>query len=171
MEVAKEPKALKLLSKVVTRVDLTSIHLMKSSFWRSMDALNYERVGLEISTSGVLLEVRDDCILAKAVFSLSGSPSVSGETKERNEVVSITAEYILMYALTKKPMPTEKELQNFCDINAVYNAWPYWREFVHSTMDRMGLPTMTMPLLKFRATKKTDTEEKEEPEKEQEEKH
>ena len=68
-------------------------------------------------------------------------------------------------------MPTEKELQNFCDINAVYNAWPYWREFVHSTMDRMGLPTMTMPLLKFRATKKTDTEEKEEPEKEQEEKH
>jgi hypothetical protein len=162
MEIIKGPKAFKLLSKVVARVDLTSIFLLKSSLWRSMDALDFERVGLEINTSGRLFEERDDCILAKATFSLSGAPVVEGEARERKEVTSIKAEYILMYALTDNIKLTKEELKNFCDINPVYNAWPYWREFVHSSVDRMGLPTITMPLLKFRPTKKEATKEQRE---------
>jgi hypothetical protein len=166
MEIIKGPKAFKLLSKVVARVDLTSIFLLKSSFWRSVDALDYERVGLEISTSGKLFEVRDDCFFAKATFSLLGAPVVEGEAKERNEVASIKAEYVLMYALTDKIKLSKEELKIFCDINSVYNAWPYWREFVQSSVDRMGLPTITMPLLKFRPAKRASHEEKEEEAKE-----
>ena len=34
-------------------------------------------------------------------------------------------------------------------INPIFNAWPYWREFVQSMSARMGFPALTVPLLQI----------------------
>ena len=35
----------------------------------------------------------------------------------------------------------DEHLHAFSATNGVFNAWPYWREFVQNTTARMGLPT------------------------------
>ena len=36
----------------------------------------------------------------------------------------------------------------FARVNLPVNTWPYFREFVHSMISRMGLPPVVLPLVK-----------------------
>ena len=38
------------------------------------------------------------------------------------------------------------ELNEFGQVNAVFNAWPYWRELVQSSLARMSMPILTVPV-------------------------
>ena len=42
------------------------------------------------------------------------------------------------------------QLKAFGQINAVFNAWPCWRELVQAPLARMSLPTLTMPVFRVR---------------------
>lgn len=159
MEIEKSAKELKSLAKVVARIDLKSLFLLNSYVRRSLDALEHERVAAEINVEGTLFEEKEDCLIAKAVFSFVGTATDENNVKNEKEAVSIGAEYILEYSLPEKTGLTKEELENFCDINAVYNAWPYWRELVQSLSNKMGLPPITLPLLKFRQPKKHSRKE------------
>lgn len=63
------------------------------------------------------------------------------------EAVSISASFQLQYELAPEAKLTEAEIEAFAKINSTFNAWPYWREFVHNATTRMGLPALTLPLL------------------------
>lgn len=54
--------------------------------------------------------------------------------------VGLFAAFDLMYDLESTAGLHYRELQEFAEVNAVFNAWPYWRELVHSTTQRMGFP-------------------------------
>lgn len=58
--------------------------------------------------------------------------------------VGLFAAFDLTYDLTSSEGLRYAELQEFARVNAVFNAWPYWRELVHSTTRRMGF---TVPLV------------------------
>jgi hypothetical protein len=149
MEVEKKIKNFKALSKVVKKADLESIFLARCTVWRSLDALEYENVALEVVSEGSLLEQNKEHFIAKTSFSAKGQPE-EGE----KEVASLESEYILTYSLKGREQVTTEDLEQFCHINAIYNAWPYWREFLQNMSNRMELPTLTLPLLKFRQEKK-----------------
>ena len=38
--------------------------------------------------------------------------------------------------------------QMFASRNGIFNAWPFFREFVQSTVARMGMPPLMIPLFK-----------------------
>ncbi len=44
---------------------------------------------------------------------------------------------------------TEEEMKDFVQLNAVFNAWPYFREILQSILSRMNLPTITLPLFRY----------------------
>jgi len=48
---------------------------------------------------------------------------------------------------TARPM-TKDYFEVFAQVNLPVNTWPYFREFVHSTISRMGLPPVVLPLVK-----------------------
>ena len=48
--------------------------------------------------------------------------------------------------------PGEAAVASFAEINGVYNAWPYWREYLHSTLGRLGLPGVLTPVLQILPT-------------------
>lgn len=58
--------------------------------------------------------------------------------------VGLSAAYDLTYALDEAEGLRHEDLQEFARVNAVFNAWPYWRELVDSTTRRMGF---TKPLI------------------------
>ncbi len=88
---------------------------------------------------------KNNMILVFPKFSLTA-------IKENNEGVSdlsILAQFILLYKLKEDTKLTKKNFEAFGKINGVYNAWPYWREFVQNTASRMGLPSLVVPVFRL----------------------
>lgn len=52
----------------------------------------------------------------------------------------------------------EEGLQEFANRNTVFHAWPYWREFVQSTCQRIGMAN-PIPVAHFHFTQKSKSEE------------
>ncbi|HEY2120650.1 MAG TPA: hypothetical protein VGH37_15780 [Candidatus Acidoferrum sp.] len=62
----------------------------------------------------------------------------------------IAATFLAEYEMAEGFNPSVEELNSFVHANAVFNCWPYWREYVHSTAARMNLPPLTLPFFRVR---------------------
>lgn len=62
---------------------------------------------------------------------------------------SINASFILLYCLPIDTGFSIDDLNMFANVNGIFNCWPYWRELVQSLTTRMGLTSLTIPLLKI----------------------
>lgn len=113
--------------------------------------------------------VRSATEVAKPEFQIAPSAKVSSKTKDggfyvratldfkvlsveddqSNVALSIRVVYELKYNLPKKLHPPLKALQAFARINGIYNAWPYFREFVQTTSQRMDLPAVVLPVYRI----------------------
>lgn len=69
---------------------------------------------------------------------------------EKEPLATVKAGLELQYKLPKELKVTQKELAIFAGINGIYNAWPYWREFVQSIFLRMGLPPLVLPVYRLK---------------------
>ena len=78
-----------------------------------------------------------------------GTQLVPEQAKEE-PLVSIETSFELQYRLPEGFRVDPQTLTTFAETNGIYNAWPYWREFVQSTFARMGLPPVVLPLLRAR---------------------
>ena len=86
---------------------------------------------------------------------------VSEEAKEE-PLVSVETSFELQYRLPEGLRVAPQTLITFAVTNGIYNAWPYWREFVQSMFARMGLPPVVLPLLRAREVReKTEAEKAE----------
>lgn len=63
-----------------------------------------------------------------------------------DELLRIEAQFVLRYRVPSLDGLRKANIDAFGEMNGLYNAWPYWREFVQSTTVRMGLPPLTIPV-------------------------
>lgn len=91
------------------------------------------------------------CILLTLTADLMGT---SNGAEQR--LVRCSGKYVLLYSFNVigGPPPEEKAafFKAFADINAVFNAWPFFRELVHSTLGRMGLQPIALPVYRVAPT-------------------
>jgi hypothetical protein len=73
---------------------------------------------------------------------------VPPDPKARPFVV-VKVSFEVSYRLPEGFDASAQELEDFAQVNAVFNVWPYCREFIQTTTARMGLPPIVLPL--FRA--------------------
>lgn len=66
---------------------------------------------------------------------------------ESDSGFNITAFFRLTYRHEAEAELDDGDLEQFGYWNAVFNAWPYFREFVSSTMNRAGLPRTILPVV------------------------
>lgn len=71
------------------------------------------------------------------------------ESKTRQPVILIDASFLLSYKIENFEGLTQKGFEQFAKLNGIYNAWPYWREFVQNTIVRMGLPPLSIPVFRI----------------------
>lgn len=67
------------------------------------------------------------------------------EGQKATPLFQVEAIYQVDYELTGEIDQTA--LNEFAHYNAVHNAWPFWRQFVFSTVNQAGLPCPEIPLL------------------------
>lgn len=149
MEIVKKREEFRSLSKVVAKTDLKEIYLLSCNVFRTVDALSFEQIGADINFSGNLLNEGDDGFTAQVDLTIAGHP----KDDKDSAVIMIEAKYNLDYSLKDKEGLTDIDLNVFCEMNAVYNVWPYFREFVQNMAGRMDIPPLLLPLLKIRPPK------------------
>jgi hypothetical protein len=83
--------------------------------------------------------------------------------KEGPPAVDLRATAELVYVRKIEPAVTDEDIDQFACVNAPFNAWAYWREFIQSSLARMSLPAFALPLFRISdaASLMTDTEETE----------
>lgn len=115
---------------------------IKFTFRSKQNPAGAERIRLEVS------------------FRMTGTEE-SGEEEElkRPETpISVECTYEVEYEVREGFEATAEHVKAFKDGNAIFNAWPYFREYLQSSMQRMGLPPLVAPFLRLQpkiARKKT----------------
>jgi preprotein translocase subunit SecB len=69
-------------------------------------------------------------------------------TRSTQKESALKIECIFRVELSSDQPITEDFLDIFTKVNLYINTWPYLREFVQSTIQRIGYPPLTLPLLK-----------------------
>jgi len=69
-----------------------------------------------------------------------------------DELLRIEAVFLLQYRVPSFDGLRKPNITAFGEMNGLYNAWPYWREFAQATTVRMGLPALTIPVYRVVAS-------------------
>jgi hypothetical protein len=77
------------------------------------------------------------------------SESVEGEPEKNDIEAEISATLEVCYRVSGPVAPATDVLEHWAKQNVVLHAWPYWREFCHSSMARMNIPVVLMPLVRI----------------------
>jgi hypothetical protein len=59
----------------------------------------------------------------------------------------LVARFRLLYAVKSEQRLKRADIDQFAHWNAVFNAWPYWREYLASTLNRAQLPRFVAPVM------------------------
>ncbi|WP_419660735.1 hypothetical protein Dvar_11390 [Desulfosarcina variabilis str. Montpellier] len=143
MEITRTKDELKSLTRVVNKSLLSRIFLIQSNVERSIDAETYDRVNGEVQFEGDLIDCSDEYFNSKV------SLTVKGLNGDGVVIVKVCCDYMLTYKMKANAELSKEDLKNFSNTNALYNAWPYVREFVQAMCNRMEIPPMTLPLLRI----------------------
>jgi uncharacterized membrane protein len=74
-----------------------------------------------------------------------------------NDVVTVKCTLEASYSLAKDYSPETDVVHAFHSANAVFNSWPFFREYVQSTVLRMNMPAPPVPLLRLVARPKDES--------------
>lgn len=67
------------------------------------------------------------------------------EDAAKDVVIQISATYMVRYKIDPGPDLEDEDLRAFARVNGVLNLWPFWREYVHSTLCRADLSPFPLP--------------------------
>jgi preprotein translocase subunit SecB len=61
----------------------------------------------------------------------------------------LVAEFRVTYDVASVDPLDDDDVNQFAHWNAVFNVWPYWREYLASTLNRAGLPRFVAPVMRL----------------------
>jgi hypothetical protein len=137
----------KTASRLISAVQLGSIRLVEvaaKSIIRSPG--DVEDVRFSVTPHAKVPDLpRDGAFYVLASFELQ----VVANGQE-TPIVTMEATFELKYSLPADfESVTQEELAAFAEVNAIFNAWPYWREYIQSTFVRMNLPPVALPVFRL----------------------
>jgi hypothetical protein len=80
------------------------------------------------------------------------------DVKKPEDLIKISCLFEAEYSLKPDFHPTEEQLRAFHHGNAVFNCWPYFREFVQNSAVRMHLPPPPVPFLRLMPPQKKESD-------------
>jgi len=148
---------------VSDRVELKDVRLIGSKCDQIPEAtLGKKTFAIDHSTE-VQVDRKSGYIIVIAKFHFKAfAESKVAKSKVQKPVVVIEASFLLAYKIENFEGLTQEGFEQFANLNGIYNAWPYWREFVQNTIVRMGLPSLSIPVFRIvePAEEKVSSQEK-----------
>jgi preprotein translocase subunit SecB len=141
----KDLSQLKLVAQITPHVEIVDVRLIRVSgrVYPDGNAEIRPKVRLRFSQNSRCSQVGTELSVA-VQFTMRGVQ----EQDVAKKVVELSAVFGLSYRLSQEIQLTPEQLSAFSKVNAIYNAWPYWRELVQTTIARMGLPRLIVPVFR-----------------------
>ncbi len=136
---------IQLAEKLAKNLSLSKIHVKEASCSRTVERVipSKNEIAIDIK-SGVMESDKENVLPFNVVFTVKAMDKDTGE-----DTFQVEVEFCVIYQSKEDVKPPENEIEAFGITNVVFNAWPYAREYVQSTLIRMDLPPFVMPLLKI----------------------
>ena len=131
------------LGRVVPYVELRAVELVGVYFDRADDG----PFAAEIADTAPELGIGVEWELAPSGDQL-GCVLSFATLFEGDEPYQLHARFRAQYTIEMVAAPTIDDVQQFVYWNAVFNVWPYWREYLSSTINRAGLPRFVAPVMR-----------------------
>lgn len=138
-----------------THAEMQSIRLRKARLVSDrLPEAGGEPIALRLSREARQLKAPEGLVRLEIDFRLEGrKESVAcgaGSRRTGARVVLVECTWEADYRLAEGYQPSPETIEAFKDGNAIFNCWPYFREFVQSALARMNLPPLTLPFLRLR---------------------
>ncbi|MEW6199445.1 MAG: hypothetical protein AB1601_12385 [Planctomycetota bacterium] len=145
---SRAPGAIALASAVAERVEIRAVRLIRSACSQSPRAAHVKQFKAELNRcSHHRLDERKNTIAVIAGFSLTGRDASQPPVAEPD--LDVSADFLLLYTASSLAGLAQPNFEKFAELNGTYNAWPYWREFLQSTMSRMGISPFVLPVFRI----------------------
>jgi len=145
---SKKIDPLKQIAPLIEAVQIIDIRLVEASVATSVRSANEAgEVDLTIRSSADVKEYNKDTGMFWVLVKIK-TQLIQREPK-KGTAVFVNVAFEIKYGLPKELEVSQEQLNTFAKFNGVFNAWPYWREFVQSMVARMNLPTLTLPMFRF----------------------
>ncbi len=142
------------VGRVAARVEILNVELLGAFFDRSDNAVIAE-VALPEATPeiGVNVEwnVAEDTTLLGCILSF-----VTLFDDEEDPPYRVGAGFRVLYEVKGDDPLSSEDANQFAHWNALFNAWPYWREFLTSITNRAQLPQFVAPVMRMPRTAEQD---------------
>jgi hypothetical protein len=131
-----------------TKSDLRSIRLSQSRVWSRPGGppADGKEFAADIKFQAGDCKIAEGCLALDTDFTFIVT---LGDSKEENRIVVIECKFEAQYAVNTEYCPTEKQIDAFRSANAVFNCWPFFREYVQNTAVRMNFPSPSVPFLRI----------------------
>ena len=154
------------ISELVRSIQIENVRVVEASARTSLKADDEGGpIEARIARNAHISEMPDNGLFVVRVdFSFLGHRD--GDKRARaasSAVVSISVSYELTYRIPTNMSTSTEALTEFAKANGVFNAWPYFREFVHSALARMGLPPFILPVYRLVQSRKAEPKDRREP--------
>lgn len=135
------------VGRVAARVQIEGVQLLEAHFSRAASDEPFPEAPPPDAVPAIGINVGwalsdDRSRLACAVSFGTEFPNDPG-----NDPWGIFALFRLEYTVEEGPDLADGDAEQFAHWNAVFNAWPYWREYVASTLSRAELPHFVVPVI------------------------
>ena len=147
------------LSRIVSVVQITSVRLCRAHCRSAVRPVEIaETIEVTPSYEAVVVEKPGDhgSLLVEVTFSLE----VHNASGEKELQAEIRGTFELSYRVPDDEEFSSEEFEAFAQVNAVFNAWPYWREFVQTSLTRMDMPVLTVPVFRISRPQAAKNEER-----------
>lgn len=143
---ASSNRTLELAGPVSDRVQIRHVLLAESLARRASHAAKPSQLRLHVN-------VRTEPNQNEQLIEVFPRFTLTGRTESAEEILRIEALLVVAYQVPTFDGLEKANFDAFGEMNGIYNAWPYWREFVQSMTVRMGLPALTIPVYRPLANK------------------
>ena len=130
---------------VSDRVQLKDVRLISCKCEQSPEAVTGKKSYNINHETEVEIDKKNGYILVFPKFHFEAF--IENQTSE--PVIHIDASFLLAYKIEDFGGLTQSGFEQFANLNGIYNAWPYWREYVQNTITRMGLQPLTIPVFRI----------------------
>lgn len=142
------------IGRVGARVELRAIELIGCHFDRADDGPFPTTAPAETPefAMGAAWELDEDAGLLGCVLTFGADFEDAGP-------YSLIARYRATYSVGPSEDLSDDDIEQFAQWNAVFNVWPYWREFVGTILDRADLPRIAVPIMRIPVARAAEGEE------------
>lgn len=145
------------MPELIKNVQIENVRVVEANLRTSMKTAE-EVLEANIGRNARVLGLPEDGVFAVQVdFKFTVHPDDEKKPKSfSNASIAVGVIFELTYRVPSNMSAPEEDLAEFARVNSVFNAWPYFREFVHASLARMGLPPFILPVYRLSADKKPE---------------